>query len=111
MNGPTSFAASIATVVGMCLVVVPVAVAQEAGDETGAAKSESEEERTRVEAKEHYLAGRQFHDSKEYDRAIAEYMAAYELDGHPQHLFNVAQVYRLKGDREQAVAHYGKYLE
>ena len=42
--------------------------------------------------------------------SIKEYQAAYDLAPLPELLFNLGQVYRLKGDKQKALDHYGKYL-
>jgi membrane protein involved in colicin uptake len=65
----------------------------------------------RDDAKKHFAAGKKHHDASEWDAAVAEYLAAYQLDPNPAFLFNLGQVYRLKGDRAKAVEYYGRYLE
>jgi tetratricopeptide (TPR) repeat protein len=51
-----------------------------------------------------YKAGR-------YDRAIAEFEAAYKLDPEPALLFSLAQAERLGGRCADALDHYERYLE
>lgn len=65
----------------------------------------------RDDAKKHFAAGKKHHDASQWDAAVAEYLAAYQLDPNPAFLFNLGQVYRLKGDREKAVEYYQRYLE
>lgn len=62
------------------------------------------------EAKKHFVIGKAAHDAGRYDEAIKEYQAAYDLAPLPELLFNLGQVYRLKGDKQKALDHYGKYL-
>jgi hypothetical protein len=65
----------------------------------------------RDDAKKHFQSGKKHHDAGEWDAAIEDYLAAYQLDPSPAFLFNLGQVYRLKGDRPKAVEYYGRYLE
>jgi tetratricopeptide (TPR) repeat protein len=65
----------------------------------------------RDDAKKHFQAGKKHHDAGEWDKAVEDYLAAYQLDPSPAFLFNLGQVYRLKGDREKAVEYYQRYLE
>lgn len=65
----------------------------------------------RDDAKKHFQAGKKHHDAGEWDAAVEDYLAAYQLDPSPAFLFNLGQVYRLKGDRQKAVEYYGRYLE
>lgn len=64
----------------------------------------------RRQASAHVKQGDQHKDAGAYDDAAREYQAAYELVPHPVLFFNLAQVYRLKGDREQALEYYERYL-
>ena len=64
----------------------------------------------RAQAREHFERGRQHHDRGEYLEAAQEYQRAYELSLAPKLLFNIAQVYRLAGNRAQAIAYYERYL-
>jgi len=63
------------------------------------------------EARAHYLLGKQHHDAGEYAAAIAEFQEAYRLAPAPQLWFNIAQAYRLQGDKANAVDYYRKYLD
>src|SRR5439155_26145528 len=58
----------------------------------------------------HFSQGRAFQDAGAYDDAIREYQAAYQLTPLPLLLFNIAQSYRLKGDKRAAIEWYDKYL-
>lgn len=66
--------------------------------------------RDRERAKARYQAGSKLQAAGKYDAAIAEYQAAYELAPLPAMLFNIAQAYRLKGDRRNAIEYYRRYL-
>lgn len=61
-------------------------------------------------ASEHIEAGLKHQRLAQYDQAIAEYKAAYDLIPHPMVLYNLATAYRLKGDKETAVHYYEKYI-
>jgi len=67
--------------------------------------------RFRAEAEAHFQKGRELFAFGAYDDAIREYEAAYTLVPLPDLLFNIAQVYRTKGQRDQAIAYYRRYLE
>ena len=53
-----------------------------------------------------YLEGRRLYDLQEWDGAIAKFKEAYTLRQDEKSLFNIAQVYRLKGDCVQAQSFY-----
>ncbi len=53
-----------------------------------------------------YLEGRRLYDLQEWDGAIAKFKEAYTLRPDEKSLFNIAQVYRLKGDCVQAQSFY-----
>jgi iron complex outermembrane receptor protein len=65
----------------------------------------------RDDAKKHFQSGKKHHDTGEWDAALEEYLAAYQLDPNPAFLFNIGQVYRLKGDAPKALDYYQRYLE
>jgi tetratricopeptide (TPR) repeat protein len=65
----------------------------------------------RDDAKKHFQAGKRHHDAGEWDAALGDYLQAYQLDPSPAFLFNIGQVYRLKGDRDKALDYYQRYLE
>ena len=68
------------------------------------------ESEARVEAKKHFQAGEEALAAQDWDKAIAEYRAAYELAPLPGFLFNLGQAYRFAGDKRQALDFYKKYL-
>jgi tetratricopeptide (TPR) repeat protein len=59
----------------------------------------------------HWEKARSAYSFGNYDVAIREYQAAFELTGAPEYIFNIAQTQRAKGDKEAAVASYKRYLE
>lgn len=61
-------------------------------------------------AEGHFNKGEEFRTFGNFEEAIREYLAGYELTGAPEFLFNVGQAYREKGDKRMAVAYYKKYL-
>lgn len=61
--------------------------------------------------KQHYDAGLAFYEGKQFPEAIAEFEAAYAVDGQPVLLFNIGQAYRKAGKLELALAKYREYLE
>jgi tetratricopeptide (TPR) repeat protein len=62
-------------------------------------------------AKAHFEQGRAYYDAGAYDDAAREYQQAYALTPAPELLFNVAQAFRLKGDKPRAIEAYQRYLE
>ena len=64
----------------------------------------------RAKAAQHVKDGKRLLDLGEYDKAIVEYQAAFDLIPHPQMLFNLGQAYQRKGDKVKAAEHYEKYL-
>ncbi len=62
------------------------------------------------DADAHAARGKQLFAAQRWDAAIAEYQAAYDLDGKPTRLFNMAQAYRLKGDHPRALELYRRYV-
>jgi tetratricopeptide (TPR) repeat protein len=64
-----------------------------------------------AEAKARYDEGTLAYSLAQWDRAIVAFTRAYQLDPSPMLLFNVAQSYWKKGDNEQALLSYRRYLE
>ncbi|MGE0868534.1 MAG: tol-pal system YbgF family protein [Kofleriaceae bacterium] len=87
------------------LAVAPSARAQPAPD-GGAAPAADR----KAEAKAHYEKGQNHYNLGEFDQAISEFKAAYNLSSAPGLLFNIAQSYRLKKDYEQASYFYKTFL-
>lgn len=81
----------------MALVVVSVLVAP--------ARAENVEA-----ARQHFQQGSKDFDLGLYDRAIAEYMAAYDAKPDPALLYNIGQAHKLAGHPEQAVRFYRTFL-
>jgi tetratricopeptide (TPR) repeat protein len=63
-----------------------------------------------VEARHHFEDGSKAYALGEFQRAIAEYRAAYNSKPDPAILYNIAQAYRLSGDMQQALFFYRSYL-
>jgi tetratricopeptide (TPR) repeat protein len=64
----------------------------------------------RRQASYHVKKGDAFKEAGDYAAAAREYKNAYELVPHPVLFFNLAQVYRLDGDRKRALEYYERYL-
>src|SRR5262249_52373285 len=62
------------------------------------------------QAKAHLKQGVAFCAAGDYDHAIGEYQAAYQLAPLPEALFNLGQAHRAKGELEKAIELYKKYL-
>lgn len=64
----------------------------------------------RAQARDHYLKGTKAFDLGQYDDAIREYTAAYNLRDDPALLYNIAQAHRLAGHSPEALRFYKIYL-
>ena len=64
-----------------------------------------------VAARLHYKEGTKAFDLGLYDKAIAEYMTAYQAVNDPALLYNLAQAHRLAGHPRDALRFYRVYLQ
>ncbi len=64
----------------------------------------------RAEAGARWESGKRKFDVGKYEEAAREFETAYEISGHPDYLFNVAQALRLDGKLERALLFYRNYL-
>jgi tetratricopeptide (TPR) repeat protein len=62
-------------------------------------------------AKTHFNHAKAYQASGEFARAADEYKAAYELDPHPEMLFNVGQAFMLAGAKREALDYFKRYLD
>lgn len=62
------------------------------------------------QARSHFQRGQRHYNVGDFDRAIEEFKRAYEISPAPGLLFNIAQAYRAKKDRESALYFYTTYL-
>ncbi len=65
----------------------------------------------KAEAEKRFQQAEALYKRRDYLAAATEYQAAYDLSGLPGLLFNVAQSYRLGGEKERSVAAYRQFLE
>ena len=100
--------ALIAAVLAAALLLPAVARAE---PNAGKADTSQASDEDRTVARRHFLRGKELHAEGKYRDAATEYLAAYERFPAPAFLYNVAQVYRLAGDRRAALENYRKYLE
>lgn len=87
----------------------------------GEARADSDRERARRhvesgdkfkrQAEEHVESGDRRRAVRSFRKAAAKYQAAYDLVPHPLMLYNLAQVYRLAGDKQQALDLYYDFLD
>jgi tetratricopeptide (TPR) repeat protein len=92
----------LATRLLVCLLIVALAPAT--------ARAGAHKRSTQDEARDLYKQGMTHYELGEFDLAIDEFKRAYALTSAPGLLFNIAQVYRMKKDPEQAVYFYRTYL-
>jgi tetratricopeptide (TPR) repeat protein len=65
----------------------------------------------RARAAARFKQGQEFFKAKDYEHAIAEYEAAYQLSSEPAMIFNIALCHDRAGRVEQALAAFQHYLE
>lgn len=65
----------------------------------------------RAKVKRHIKRARAAYDAGRLDQAVKEYQAAYALLPVPDIQFNLGQIERVKGDPQQAIAAYRRYLD
>jgi tetratricopeptide (TPR) repeat protein len=59
----------------------------------------------------HFEAAKVAMKRGDYQAAVTEYLAAYQLYPDPEFLFNVGKVYQLAGNEPEALTYYQKYLD
>lgn len=67
----------------------------------GATPTFADDKADKAKADKHYQLGKRHYNLAEWDEAIAEFKAAYKLFPDPVNLYNIAQAYRLKNEREK----------
>lgn len=102
MRRPTFWAALAAA---MAVALAPAHAQPEGGSKPPVSESD------RATARRHFERGKELHAAGKYPEAAGEYLAAYDRFPAPAFLYNVAQVYRLAGDKQNALENYRKYLE
>jgi len=65
----------------------------------------------REKAAAHFRQGQAFFQAKDYDRALAEYQAAFDLSAEPLLIFNIALCHERANRPEQALEAFRRYLE
>jgi tetratricopeptide (TPR) repeat protein len=70
----------------------------------------AEDSANKDEARAHFKQGARLIQAGDYDRALAQFLEAYRLFPNERLHYDIAQAYRLKGDRRAAIEHYRKYL-
>ncbi|MCH9685638.1 MAG: tetratricopeptide repeat protein [Deltaproteobacteria bacterium] len=108
----SSVALAIALAPSVSVAAVSVAAGQPADDvevpddsasATAAPADDNDPEALSAEAAQRYQA-------KDYDGAVELFEKAYELDPQPNYLFNIGRVYEEKGDLENAVVYYQRFV-
>jgi hypothetical protein len=66
--------------------------------------------RVKAQAQAHYKEGMKLFNLGRFPEAVKEFERAYELDGAPVHLFNIAQAHFKGGNPTQARFFYQRYL-
>lgn len=89
--------AFVATLLFACAVLVP-AVANGGDNDKATAKS-------------HYATATRLYEIREYEKALAEYKAAYVALPDPAFLFNIGQCHRKLGQNQEALNFFQQYLK
>jgi tetratricopeptide (TPR) repeat protein len=61
-------------------------------------------------ARKHYMAAQQAEKIGEWDIAVAEYAAAYDITKDPKILYSIGKAYEAAGNKDAAVVYYRRYL-
>jgi len=77
---------------------------------SGAWGAQTEEEKDSA-ARARFVEATKQYNLGEFDRALKEYKAVYELKAHPGLLFNIAQCYRQLEDYPSAAFYYRRYRD
>ena len=75
-----------------------------------AAAAHAQSDDTVARARTHFEAGRALYQLGNYDEALREFAAGYQLAPRPQFLLNLGQCYRKLDDLQKARAMYQRYL-
>ena len=89
------------------LTIASFVVAVQAGLATPAA---AQDDAALSAARERFRQGEAYFKAELYDKAVAEYRAAYELAPRPGLLFNIGLCYEKLGNPARAVDYYGRFL-
>jgi tetratricopeptide (TPR) repeat protein len=76
----------------------------------GVAAQPAASQKNRKAAATHFLAGKQHYEAKRYQKATAEYRAAYELAPEPALLFNIGLALEAAGELADAIQSYRRYV-
>jgi tetratricopeptide (TPR) repeat protein len=77
---------------------------------TCAVRAHADSDGVEARARAHFRAGKALFETGDYERAIDELAAAYQLAPLPDILFNLGQAHRLKGDKKIAADYYRRYV-
>lgn len=75
------------------------------------APAPSPEDEARAKAASHFKQGQAYFKLEDYDRAIAEYQAAFDLSPEPSLIFNIGLCHVRANRSEEALASFKRYLE
>jgi tetratricopeptide (TPR) repeat protein len=65
----------------------------------------------KASAKEHYEIATRLYEVREYERALAEYKAAYVAEPDPAFLYNIGQCHRKLGQNADALSFFQQFLK
>jgi tetratricopeptide (TPR) repeat protein len=68
-------------------------------------------QKEKEQAAQHFDVADKAYRSGDYDKAVKEFVTAYQLAPINALLFNIGQAYRMQGDKEKALGYYEKYVE
>jgi tetratricopeptide (TPR) repeat protein len=86
-------------------------LATSAAAQPAAARGQQATQQQMVAARAHFQAAEAAKTSGDYQSAVTEYLAAYQLYPDPEFFFDIGEVYRLAGNEPEALTYYQKYLD
>ncbi len=105
---PSARATQVAQVVAVALFAMFVLRAGPAGAQPAGPDPAADD---RAKAAAHFKQGQAHFKADDFDRAIAEYQAAFDLSAEPSLIFNIALCHTRANRPEQALQSYRRYLE
>ena len=75
------------------------------------ARPATAQEDANARARVHFDAGTRFYEMGDYERAIAEWQASYELTALPELLYNMYTAYERLGEHREAADHLERFIE
>jgi tetratricopeptide (TPR) repeat protein len=109
---PLALAAALAgAAAGTALSLAPAAAQRAPARPDPARPDPAQRDPDRAKAAAHFKQGNAYFQLEDYDRALAEYQASFDLSGEPSQIFNIALCHDRAHRLEQALETFRRYLE